>query len=123
MCPYCDYNSYENMIFKDPLTNEWYLKVMGTGWDYYNDDWQYENVYDIYYCPFLCDAESIELHLYSNYKFFKAYLGSWGTLPKTYSPHGTLALISQSRGLLNLRFLVRVQGVPPNIISILDKEG
>ena len=52
MCPYCDYNSYENMIFKEPLTNEWYLKVMGTGWDYYNDDWNYENVYDIKYCPF-----------------------------------------------------------------------
>ena len=49
MCPYCDYNSYKNMIFKDPLTNEWYLKVMGTGWDSYNDDWQHENVY---YCPF-----------------------------------------------------------------------
>ena len=52
MCPYCDYNSYENMIFKEPLTNEWYLRVMGTGWDYYNDDWVYENVYDIKYCPF-----------------------------------------------------------------------
>lgn len=60
----------------------------------------------------------MELHLYSNYKFFNDYLGSWGTLPKTYSPHGTLALIGQSRGLLNLRFLVRVQGVPPVIISI-----
>lgn len=47
MCPYCDYNSHENMIFKELLTKEWYLKVIGTGWDYYNNDWNYENVYDI----------------------------------------------------------------------------
>lgn len=29
MCPYCDYSSHENMIFKEPLTKERYLKVIG----------------------------------------------------------------------------------------------
>ena len=52
MCPYCDYNSDYNMIFKNPMTNEWYLRVQGSTWDDYNDDWVWENVYDIKYCPF-----------------------------------------------------------------------
>lgn len=52
MCPYCNYDSDDNMIFKDTLINTWYLRVEGSMWDEYNDDWVWEHVYDISYCPF-----------------------------------------------------------------------
>lgn len=52
MCKFCNYNSEYNEIYKEPLTDEWYLEVQTSEWDSYNDDYFYERVYGINYCPY-----------------------------------------------------------------------
>lgn len=47
-CAKCNGNGN---IFKNPMTNEWYLSVQTSVWDRNADDWAYEKVY-ISYCPF-----------------------------------------------------------------------
>ena len=51
MCDYCDYNSSKCCIFKDPLTNDWYLNVETFQWDEYSDGYIYQKEY-INYCPY-----------------------------------------------------------------------
>ena len=52
MCRYCDYkNIHDNNIFIDPLTNEYYLDVLTSEWDSYDDDYVHQKIY-ISYCPF-----------------------------------------------------------------------
>lgn len=51
MCKYCDYDSDDNEIFIDPLTNEWYLDVETFEWDDYDDEYIHQKVY-INYCPY-----------------------------------------------------------------------
>lgn len=46
MCRYCDYESYENQIFIDSLTGEYYLDIETPIWD----DFYHEKEY-INYCP------------------------------------------------------------------------
>lgn len=38
MCRYCNYESDDNRIFIDPLTNEYYLDIETMTWDSYDDD-------------------------------------------------------------------------------------
>lgn len=38
MCNRCDYNSPDNQIYVDPLTNEYYLDIETSEWDEYDDD-------------------------------------------------------------------------------------
>lgn len=51
-CKYCDYESGENEIFIEPLTNEYYLDVETLEWDEYLDDYIHMKVYGIAYCPY-----------------------------------------------------------------------
>ena len=51
MCKHCDYNSDDNEIFIDPLTNDHYIEIQTSHWDEYNIDWDYERLY-INYCPY-----------------------------------------------------------------------
>lgn len=50
MCKYCDYDSPENIVFKDCLTNEDYLNYETSIWDEHLDGWNCEKIY-ISYCP------------------------------------------------------------------------
>ena len=51
MCKYCDYDSGECCIFKNSLTNEWYIDIETSEWDEYGDDWIHQKEY-ISYCPY-----------------------------------------------------------------------
>lgn len=51
MCKYCDYESPDNEIFCDPLTNERFLDVETLEWDDYDDDYVHIKLY-ISYCPY-----------------------------------------------------------------------
>lgn len=51
MCKYCDGDSIENIIFINPLTNEWYIRLQTNEWDEYGDDFIYLKEY-ISYCPY-----------------------------------------------------------------------
>lgn len=37
MCRYCNYESDDNRIFINPLTNEYYLDIETSEWDEYDD--------------------------------------------------------------------------------------
>lgn len=37
MCNRCDYDSPDNRIYVDPLTNEYYLDIETSEWDEYDD--------------------------------------------------------------------------------------
>ena len=50
MCRYCDYESDDNRIFIDPLTNEYYLDIETSEWDDYDDGFVHQKGY-INYCP------------------------------------------------------------------------
>ena len=50
MCRYCNYESDDNRIFIDPLTNEYYLDIETMVWDSYDDDFFHDKEY-INYCP------------------------------------------------------------------------
>lgn len=50
MCRYCNYESDDNRIFIDPLTNEYYLDIETMTWDSYDDDFFHDKEY-INYCP------------------------------------------------------------------------
>ena len=52
MCKYCDYDSDDNEVFIDPLTNEWYLSVETFEWDDWEDEYIHKKVYGIQYCPY-----------------------------------------------------------------------
>ena len=45
MCRYCDYESDDNRIFIDPLTNEYYLDIETMIWDSYNEDFFHDKEY------------------------------------------------------------------------------
>lgn len=50
MCNKCNYNSADNRIYIDCLTNEYYLDIETSQWDDYNDDFIHQREY-IAYCP------------------------------------------------------------------------
>lgn len=50
MCRYCNYESDDNRIFIDPLTNEYYLDIETMVWDSYDDGFFHDKEY-INYCP------------------------------------------------------------------------
>lgn len=50
MCRYCNYESYDNRIFIDPLTNEYYLDIETMVLDSYDDGFFHDKEY-INYCP------------------------------------------------------------------------
>ncbi len=50
MCRYCNYESDDNRIFIDPLTNEYYLDIETSEWDEYDDGFVHQIEY-INYCP------------------------------------------------------------------------
>ena len=50
MCNRCDYNSPDNKIYVDPLTNEYYLDIETSEWDEYDDGFVHQKEY-ITYCP------------------------------------------------------------------------
>jgi len=50
-CKFCDYESEENEIFIDPLTDEHYLDIETGERDEYNDGYVHQKVY-ISYCPY-----------------------------------------------------------------------
>lgn len=50
MCNRCDYNSSGNQIYKDPLTNEYYLDIETSEWDEHDDEFVHQKEY-IAYCP------------------------------------------------------------------------
>ena len=50
MCKRCDYDSYDNCIYIDPLDNQWYMEIQTSEWSYYDDNFVYQRVY-IDYCP------------------------------------------------------------------------
>ena len=52
MCNRCDYDSPDNQIYIDSLTNEYYLDIETTKWDEYDDGSVHQREY-ISYCP-LC---------------------------------------------------------------------
>lgn len=52
MCKYCDINSDECEIFIDCCSNDYYLVVPTSEWDYYNDDFKNASVYGIAFCPY-----------------------------------------------------------------------
>ena len=51
MCNRCDYDSPDNKIYIDLLTNEYYLNIETYEWDEYNDDFVHQREY-IAYCPY-----------------------------------------------------------------------
>jgi len=51
MCIYCDYDSSRNMIYKDPLTNEWFLDIITDEWDNVAEERIHHREY-INYCPY-----------------------------------------------------------------------
>ena len=50
MCNHCDYDSPDNQIYVDPLTNEYYLDIETSEWDEYDDGFVHQKEY-IAYCP------------------------------------------------------------------------
>ena len=50
MCKYCDYNSPDNRIYIDSLTNKYYLDIEISELDEYDDGFVYQREY-ISYCP------------------------------------------------------------------------
>ena len=50
MCNRCDYDSPDNQIYVDPLTNEYYLDIETSEWDEYDDGFVHQKEY-IAYCP------------------------------------------------------------------------
>ena len=50
MCNRCDYDSHDNRINVDPLTNEYYLDIETSEWDEYDDGFVHQEEY-IAYCP------------------------------------------------------------------------
>ena len=50
MCNRCDYNSPDNQIYVDSLTNEYYLDIETSEWDEYDDGFIHQREY-INYCP------------------------------------------------------------------------
>ena len=50
MCNRCDYDSRDNQIYVDLLTNEYYLDIETSEWDEYDDDFVHQKEY-IAYCP------------------------------------------------------------------------
>lgn len=50
MCRYCNYESDDNRIFIDPLTNEYYLDIETMVCDSYDDGFFHDKEY-INYCP------------------------------------------------------------------------
>ena len=50
MCDSCDYNSPNNQIYKEPMTNEWYMDIETFAWDYDDEDYIHQREY-INYCP------------------------------------------------------------------------
>ena len=50
MCNRCNYDSPDNQIYVDLLTNEWYLDITTSQWDEYDDDYVHQREY-ISYCP------------------------------------------------------------------------
>lgn len=50
MCNRCDYDSFDNQIYVDPLTNEYYLDIETSEWDEYDDGFVHQKEY-ISYCP------------------------------------------------------------------------
>lgn len=50
MCNRCDYDSPDNRIYVDPLTNEYYLDIETSEWDEYDDGFVHQKEY-ISYCP------------------------------------------------------------------------
>ena len=51
MCNRCDYDSPDNKIYIDLLTNEYYLDIETYELDEYNDDFVHQREY-IAYCPY-----------------------------------------------------------------------
>ncbi len=51
MCNRCDYDSLDNQIYIDPLTNEYYLDIETFEWDDYDDGLVHQREY-ILYCPY-----------------------------------------------------------------------
>ena len=51
MCNRCDYDSPDNRIYIDPLTNEYYLDIETSEWDEYDDEFVHQREY-ISYCPY-----------------------------------------------------------------------
>lgn len=50
MCNRCNYDSPDNQIYVDPLTNEYYLDIETSEWDEYDDGFVHQREY-ISYCP------------------------------------------------------------------------
>ena len=50
MCNYCEENSSECCIYIDPLSNDYYLDIETSEWDYYDDGYIHQKEY-INYCP------------------------------------------------------------------------
>ena len=50
MCNRCNYDSPDNQIYVDPLTNEYYLDIETSEWDEYDDGFVHQKEY-IAYCP------------------------------------------------------------------------
>lgn len=50
MCSRCDYDSPDNQIYVNPLTNEYYLDIETSEWDEYDDEFVHQKEY-IAYCP------------------------------------------------------------------------
>lgn len=52
MCNACNPDSGECSIWIEPLDKTWYLEIMTSQLCDYEDDWIYEKVHGIKYCPF-----------------------------------------------------------------------
>ncbi len=50
MCNRCNYDSPDNRIFINPLTNEYYLNIETSEWNEYDGDFVHKREY-ILYCP------------------------------------------------------------------------
>lgn len=50
MCNRCNYDSPDNQIYVDPLTNEYYLDIETSEWDEYDDGFVHQREY-ITFCP------------------------------------------------------------------------
>lgn len=53
MCDYCNYDSSNNRIYIDSLTNDYYMEVETSEWDQYDDGYVRQRIY-IDYCPWCC---------------------------------------------------------------------
>lgn len=64
MCNYCEENSPECCIYIDPLSNDYYLDIETSEWDYYDDGFVHQREY-INYCPWcgrkLADETALSL--------------------------------------------------------------